>query len=377
MAAKPKLTPDEWADVRAAWEDDPREGYAWLVDELALPVSAPGVRKTALKEGWVKVKPPVSIAPKGMVSGKVSKVSKVSQDAKKNHGKVSQAIKETMPETLGGVNSQGGDTAVEQSGFEIGAGLTAKEERFVSEYLVDLNATQAYMRVYPGSTESAARTSALRMLTKATISAAIEKAKSERAARTGINADRALAEVWAVATADPRDLVHVKVGCCRNCYGEGHQRQRTVGEMNRDREKHVTKGKEIAEFDEEGGIGFNALMLPSPECPACGGDGQARVVLADTRHLSPQAAALYAGAKQGKHGIEVQFHSKAEALDKVFKHLGLYEKEVEVNLNVFPPREVLDAIYAKALAEAAVRDAFLVGRRERLGIVIENGGSND
>ena len=51
MAAKPKLTPEQWADVRNHWERDPRDGYSWLVDELGLPVSAPGVRKTALRDG--------------------------------------------------------------------------------------------------------------------------------------------------------------------------------------------------------------------------------------------------------------------------------------------------------------------------------------
>lgn len=43
----------------------------------------------------------------------------------------------------------------------------------------------------------------------------------------------------------------------------------------------------------------------------------------------------------------------------------------EINLNVFPAKEVLDAIYAKALEEAAKRDQKLIGRRERLGIVVE------
>ncbi|MDO9271375.1 MAG: hypothetical protein Q7T96_19910 [Methylobacter sp.] len=43
----------------------------------------------------------------------------------------------------------------------------------------------------------------------------------------------------------------------------------------------------------------------------------------------------------------------------------------EINLNVFPPKEVLDGIYAKALEEAAKRDQMLIGRRERLGISID------
>ncbi|WP_333879276.1 hypothetical protein [Methylobacter sp.] len=41
-------------------------------------------------------------------------------------------------------------------------------------------------------------------------------------------------------------------------------------------------------------------------------------------------------------------------------------------MNVFPPKEVLDGIYTKALEEAAKREQSLVGRRERLGILIEH-----
>ena len=134
-------------------------------------------------------------------------------------------------------------------------------------------------------------------------------------------------EIASIAMADARELVEIKTGCCRCCYGEGHKYQRTVGEMNRDREAWVEKGKNPAEFDEAGGIGFNPLLQPHPECPVCGGDGMARTVLKDTRKLSPQAAALYAGAKQTKEGIEVKMHSKMDALEKLARHLGLYEKD--------------------------------------------------
>ena len=53
------------------------------------------------------------------------------------------------------------------------------------------------------------------------------------------------------------------------------------------------------------------------------------MVLCDTRSLSPAAISLYAGAKQTKEGIEVKMHDKGAALEKVFKHLGLYEKDNE------------------------------------------------
>lgn len=204
-------------------------------------------------------------------------------------------------------------------------GLTAKKQRFVDEYLVDLNATQAAIRA--GYSADTAGAIGHENLKKPEIQLALQEARKKQQERTGITADAVLLEIANVAMADARELVEVKTGCCRCCYGEGHKYQRTVGEMNRDREAWVEKGKNPAEFDEAGGIGFNPLLLPKDDCPICGGDGQSRTVLKDTRHLSPRAAALYAGAKQTREGIEVKMHSKLDALEKLAKHLGLYEKD--------------------------------------------------
>lgn len=62
-----------------------------------------------------------------------------------------------------------------------------------------------------------------------------------------------------------------------------------------------------------------------------------------------------------------------EVLDRGFGRPAITIDAPEINLNVFPPKEELDAIYNKALAEAAEMEAKLVGRRERLGIVINHG----
>lgn len=203
--------------------------------------------------------------------------------------------------------------------------LTAKQERFVEEYLVDLNATQAAIRAgYSAKTAGAIGEENLK---KPEIAAAIAARRAKLSEETGITTKKWLERVWAIASADPRELVEVKVGCCRHCYGEGHRFQRTVGEMNRDREDWAAKGKEPAEFDEKGGIGFDPLRPPSPDCPECGGDGHARTVLRDTRHLPRDAAILFAGAKEGKYGIEVQLHSQLDALEKIGRHLGVYEKD--------------------------------------------------
>lgn len=51
------------------------------------------------------------------------------------------------------------------------------------------------------------------------------------------------------------------------------------------------------------------------------------------------------------------------------------ELESEVNVNMFPPKEELDAIYEKALAEAEeIEERILGGRAERLGINLDGVG---
>jgi phage terminase small subunit len=75
--------------------------------------------------------------------------------------------------------------------------LTARQEKFVEEYLVDLNATQAAIRA--GYAPKDADVQGPRLLGNVGISAAVAKAKEERAKRTGITADRVLAELELLA----------------------------------------------------------------------------------------------------------------------------------------------------------------------------------
>lgn len=219
-------------------------------------------------------------------------------------------------------------------------GLTDKQQRFVDEYMVDMNATQAAIRA--GYSPNTAAAIGHENLKKPEIQLAIQEARKAQQERTQITADRLLQEITSIAMADARELVEVRTGCCRCCYGEGHKYQRTVGEMNRDREDWVEKGKNPAEFDEAGGIGFNPLLQPNAECPHCGGDGAPRVVLKDTRKISGPAAALYAGAKQTKEGIEIKMHSKMDAIEKLAKHLGVYEKDNQQKAD--PLKALLDRI---------------------------------
>ena len=203
--------------------------------------------------------------------------------------------------------------------------LTPKESRFVDEYLVDLNATQAAIRA--GYSERTARQIASENLSKPHIQAGIAQARKQQQERTHITADAMLQQAWLIATADVRELVEMKVACCRHCWGENFRYQRTVSEMNSDRGKWLEAGKDPAEFDEQGGIGFNPHRPPHPDCTACVGDGHAREVIKDTRYLSPAAAQLYAGVKRTKDGLQVLTHSREAFAEKVWKYLGMYERD--------------------------------------------------
>ena len=132
-----------------------------------------------------------------------------------------------------------------------------------------------------------------------------------------------------IILADPRELVKIKTGCCRYCYGDGHQYQRSEDERAYDLERWLMKGKAESDFDEKGGSGFNPALRPVEACPVCGGDGESRVVPLDTSTLSPGAALLYAGAKQTKYGLEVQMVSKEAMYEKLMRHLGGYAKDNE------------------------------------------------
>lgn len=81
--------------------------------------------------------------------------------------------------------------------------LTPKQQRFVDEYLVDLNATQAAIRA--GYSEKTARSVGSENLTKPDIAAAIAAAQAKLAEKTGITQERVLNELALIGFAHPGD----------------------------------------------------------------------------------------------------------------------------------------------------------------------------
>lgn len=83
--------------------------------------------------------------------------------------------------------------------------LTAKQERFVAEYLIDLNATQAAIRA--GYSEKTAHVIGPENLGKPIIQGAISEAQAKRAERTEITQDRVLSELAKIGFSDLRKVV--------------------------------------------------------------------------------------------------------------------------------------------------------------------------
>ena len=85
------------------------------------------------------------------------------------------------------------------------AKLTAKQQRFCDEYLIDLNATQAAIRA--GYSPRTAEQAASRLLTIVKVSDEIAREMAERSKRTGINQDRVLMEIAKMAFVNIDDVI--------------------------------------------------------------------------------------------------------------------------------------------------------------------------
>jgi phage terminase small subunit len=143
--------------------------------------------------------------------------------------------------------------------------MNEKQKRFVAEYLIDLNATQAAIRA--GYAKTTAYSQGQRLLKHVEVAADIQKSQNKRSERTEITADRVLKEIGGIAFANAGDF-----------------------------------------FD-------------------WGADG---VTLRDKGKLTRAQQAVVAEASETRteHGgtIRLKLHDKIAALDKLCRHLGIYDQ---------------------------------------------------
>lgn len=82
--------------------------------------------------------------------------------------------------------------------------MTPKQHRFVEEYLIDLNATQAAIRA--GYAESGARTEGARLLADANIGDAIAAARERLSCAIAVTQERIVGEFARMAFYDPASI---------------------------------------------------------------------------------------------------------------------------------------------------------------------------
>lgn len=139
--------------------------------------------------------------------------------------------------------------------------LTPKQQRFISEYLIDLNATQAAIRA--GYSEKTAPWIGAENLRKPQIQAELQKRQKKTEAKLEISQERIIQELASIAFAN---------------------------------------GADFAEVIELGGLQTVAFKT--------------------TKELPPEKQAAIASIKSGSSGMEVKTYDKLRAMELLGKYLG-------------------------------------------------------
>lgn len=232
----------------------------------------------------------------------------------------------------------------------------ARQKQFAEHWVVYRNQTQAYKHAYnPDASYDVARTEGYRIFhlpaVQAEIEALQETARQQSPAVASVG--WLLRRLVDIGTADPRELIGLKVGCCRYCHGEGNGyqwREREYWEAveRADRDAAIlvamgpalrkTRGKpepcDVLYPDIAGGFGFNATHPPHPDCPQCHGEGVERFVPRDTDRLSDQALLLYGGVKVKRDGYEIVMADQQKALELAGRIMGAFNDKLDISAKV-------------------------------------------
>lgn len=153
------------------------------------------------------------------------------------------------------------------------AKLTEKQKRFVEEYLIDLNATQAAIRA--GYSAQTAQEQSSRLLSNVMVQKEISQAMAERSKRTGVNQDRIVLELARIAFVNAADVI--------------------------DSENATVKAGATA--DDTAAIqSVKVKVIPTKE-----GEGVER---------------------------EIRLNDKLKALELLGKHLGMWNDKLDLNVNI-------------------------------------------
>lgn len=219
------------------------------------------------------------------------------------------------------------------------AALTPSKEKFCQHFVTHRDQTAAYRHAYnqrPDTKDKTINESASRLMRDPDIISRIEELQNQ--APDVVETVLTLAQIqqlWRdIALADPNELIGLKVGCCRYCWGVNHQYQWREREYLEEVAKAERLSKRDPDYpfpDPTGGLDFNHTIAPNPECPECRGEGIDRVVARDTSKLSPGARLLYGGVKKKRDGNELIIADKQKALENLTRMMGGFKDNVKVD----------------------------------------------
>jgi phage terminase small subunit len=172
--------------------------------------------------------------------------------------------------------------------------LTPKQQAFVAEYLIDLNATQAAIRA--GYSAETANEQGSRLLANVSVKAAVESAMEERASRTQITADRVLTELAKLGFSDIRRAV------------KWHSQVNVAA---------VDSDADMEALASEGAIRFAVAN---------------QVELISSGDIDDDTAAAIAEVSQSSTGaLKIKFHDKKGALVDIGRHLGMFNDKLQLS----------------------------------------------
>lgn len=159
--------------------------------------------------------------------------------------------------------------------------LNPKQSRFIQEYLIDLNATQAAIRA--GYSKKTAGQMGFDLLKKPEIQSAIQKRRNDLAKKAEVTQERIIAEYAKLAFSNAIDYVRVN-----------------------------SEGLPVIDFGDTTQSQFAAIAEVQTETVVEGRDQDTQIV----------------------RKTKFKLHDKKGALDSLARHLGMFIDKSEVNLNV-------------------------------------------
>jgi phage terminase small subunit len=211
--------------------------------------------------------------------------------------------------------------------MDYGRPLRERYEDFCGHFVATRNPMQAYRLAFvvdKARTPQWVQAKAKAMLADPAIMARVQALRDDAAAQTLTSVRELLADYHDIATADPNELMSYCATACMHCWADEYATLCAAA---------LDKGEPLPTIT---GPYYGHYRPSNLQCEHCGGagDGGFRVVLHDTRRLSPQARKLFKGVKetQTKFGtnFEVMVHDQMAARDALGRVLGAFKEGIPV-----------------------------------------------